>query len=288
MTGWDEHGHAVPTGLPIDRYLRSGELQDAENCGYEPISVLAEIGIDRTYGRPQTQYRNGRIVCSDGTVLERGGTLNCVWAVTRLPPPDPGVAGSLDKQAIRDATPTSRCGLCGHHAVDHGRSLGGGNMSCAVCPDRVCCHHSGVAGEPEATTKEASEIDSPVRPTQLPVPTPDGPAAADVAGVATVSKLVRDRVPDLIRESGEEPVIHVASDAEFRRLLREKLIEEVAEFLVSGDPTELADVVEVAEALGWVLGVDLDRVGAAKIRDRGGFVRRYVWSGNRPAGVPRG
>jgi hypothetical protein len=62
MTGWDEHGHARPTGLPIDRYLGSGDLQDAEDCGYAPVSVLAEMGIDYSHGDSQIQYRDGRIV----------------------------------------------------------------------------------------------------------------------------------------------------------------------------------------------------------------------------------
>jgi hypothetical protein len=46
--------------------------------------------------------------------------------------------------------------------------------------------HSGVAGEPEATTKEAPEIDSPAPPTQLPTPEGVRPAAADVAGGVVV------------------------------------------------------------------------------------------------------
>ena len=94
MTGWDEHGHARPTGLPVDRYLGSGDLQDAENCGYAPVAVLRELGVDYAYDDPQIQFRDGRIVLTDGTVLERGGALGCVWAVTRLPAADhSGVAG---------------------------------------------------------------------------------------------------------------------------------------------------------------------------------------------------
>lgn len=85
MTGWDEHGFAVMTGLPIDRYLGQGDLQDAENCNYAPVSVLAELGVDTSHGDPQVQFRDGRIFLLDGTVLERGGTLHCVWAVTVLP-----------------------------------------------------------------------------------------------------------------------------------------------------------------------------------------------------------
>jgi hypothetical protein len=85
MTGWNEYGHAVKTGLPIDKYLGSGDLQDAENCGYAPVSVLAELGVDTTFGDPQIQYRDGKITLTDGTVLELGGTFRAVWAVTRLP-----------------------------------------------------------------------------------------------------------------------------------------------------------------------------------------------------------
>ncbi len=85
MTGWDEYGHARPTGLPVDRHLGGGDLQDAEECGYAPTSVLAEMPVDEAHGDPMTQFRDGRIFLTDGTVLERGGTLNCVWAVIRLP-----------------------------------------------------------------------------------------------------------------------------------------------------------------------------------------------------------
>ncbi len=87
MTGWDEHGHARKTGHPVDQHLGNGDLQDAENCGYSPSSVLADLGVDPRHGDPLDQYRDGRITLLDGAVLERGGTLNCVWAVTRLDDP---------------------------------------------------------------------------------------------------------------------------------------------------------------------------------------------------------
>lgn len=85
MIGWDEHGHARRTGLPIDRVLGAGVLQDAENCGYSPWPLLAELDVDRTFGRPVDQFRDGCLVLLDGTILERGGTLGAVWAVTRPP-----------------------------------------------------------------------------------------------------------------------------------------------------------------------------------------------------------
>ncbi|TAE56625.1 MAG: hypothetical protein EAZ88_03705 [Oscillatoriales cyanobacterium] len=42
-------------------------------------------------------------------------------------------------------------------------------------------------------------------------------------------KLVRDRIPDIIRESGNECETAVLSDEEYRQALRQKLIEEAAE-----------------------------------------------------------
>ncbi|MFE7271919.1 nucleoside triphosphate pyrophosphohydrolase [Streptomyces sp. NPDC057623] len=49
-------------------------------------------------------------------------------------------------------------------------------------------------------------------------------------------KLVRDRIPQIIREGGAEPVTYVAGPEDYRSRLRDKLREEVAEFLDSSGP----------------------------------------------------
>ncbi|MGW2077122.1 pyrophosphohydrolase domain-containing protein [Streptomyces sp. NPDC001939] len=101
------------------------------------------------------------------------------------------------------------------------------------------------------------------------------------------SKLVRDRIPQIIREDGAEPVTYVAGPEEYRNRLRDKLGEEVAEFLEADDskaPEELADVLEVVHALAADLGVDagqLERIREVKASERGGFAERIVWTGNR-------
>ncbi|MFF9171776.1 MULTISPECIES: nucleoside triphosphate pyrophosphohydrolase [unclassified Streptomyces] len=100
-------------------------------------------------------------------------------------------------------------------------------------------------------------------------------------------KLVRDRIPQIIRRSGAEPVIYTADQAEYRTRLRDKLGEEVTEFLGADDaqaPEELADVLEVVRALAADLGVDadqLEKIREAKASARGGFAERVVWTGNR-------
>lgn len=92
-------------------------------------------------------------------------------------------------------------------------------------------------------------------------------------------KLVRDRIPDIIRAKGETPVTHVADEAEYWKKLRDKLKEEVIEFLESESPEEVADVLEVIVALcaakGWTLR-DIEQMRSKKAAERGGFWKRII------------
>jgi predicted house-cleaning noncanonical NTP pyrophosphatase (MazG superfamily) len=104
-----------------------------------------------------------------------------------------------------------------------------------------------------------------------------------------VSKLVRDKIPQIIRATGLEPIIRVAEAEEYHGRLRAKLREEVEEFLASDDdPEELADILEVLYTLAEHGGTDrrqLERLRAAKVEERGGFAGRIIWSGNRSPGI---
>jgi predicted house-cleaning noncanonical NTP pyrophosphatase (MazG superfamily) len=101
--------------------------------------------------------------------------------------------------------------------------------------------------------------------------------AAEEGGSA--EKLVRDRIPEIIRASGEEPETRVADRAEYAGWLRAKLVEEAGEYIASGDPGELADVLEVVHALAATHGLTpagLERRRAAKAAERGGFDERLI------------
>jgi predicted house-cleaning noncanonical NTP pyrophosphatase (MazG superfamily) len=98
-------------------------------------------------------------------------------------------------------------------------------------------------------------------------------------------KLVRDKIPEIIRSKGQEPIIYRAPASEYGTWLRDKLQEEVAEFIASdNDPEELADILEVLYALAEQAGADrqqLEKLRAVKAEERGGFAGRIIWSGNR-------
>jgi predicted house-cleaning noncanonical NTP pyrophosphatase (MazG superfamily) len=93
-------------------------------------------------------------------------------------------------------------------------------------------------------------------------------------------KLVRDRIPEIIRSKGQEPMIYTASVEEFGTRLRDKLQEEVAEFIASdNDPEELADILEVLYAIAEQVGTDrqqLEKLRAVKAEQRGGFAGRII------------
>ena len=90
-------------------------------------------------------------------------------------------------------------------------------------------------------------------------------------------KLVRDRIPELIAAGGETPVIRVLEDGEYLSRLEDKLDEEVAEYHRSGEPEELADILEVVWALAAARGISgeaLTTLRQKKREARGGFSER--------------
>ncbi len=93
------------------------------------------------------------------------------------------------------------------------------------------------------------------------------------------NKLVRDKIPDIITRHGDKPVTKILDVGAYRRELRRKLREEVAEFGESGEVEELVDVLEVVYALAAAEGVNqfqLEKMRKRKRKERGGFDRRIL------------
>ncbi|WP_265109438.1 nucleoside triphosphate pyrophosphohydrolase [Halosolutus halophilus] len=92
-------------------------------------------------------------------------------------------------------------------------------------------------------------------------------------------KLVRDRIPELIDATDEQPVIHIADDEEYADRLAAKLTEEAVEYQDSRELEELADVLAVLHAILEDRGrtmADLETRRREKRAERGGFEDRIV------------
>ncbi len=93
------------------------------------------------------------------------------------------------------------------------------------------------------------------------------------------NKLVRDKIPEYIKTKGGTPRTHIADEAEYWRKLKEKLIEETGEFVEAENIEELADLLEVIEAIIFVKKfdqVELARMKDKKAAERGKFIERIV------------
>lgn len=92
-------------------------------------------------------------------------------------------------------------------------------------------------------------------------------------------KLVRDKIPEIIEDNGEEPLTHRATDEEYEQRLIDKLDEEVAEFRESRELEELADILEVIHAICEhrdVTKEQLEKTRERKAEQRGRFEEMIV------------
>jgi predicted house-cleaning noncanonical NTP pyrophosphatase (MazG superfamily) len=87
------------------------------------------------------------------------------------------------------------------------------------------------------------------------------------------NKLVRDKIPEIIRANGEMPVTRILDDKEYLQELVRKLDEEVAEFKSDMSLEELADIQEVVLALADTIAnrEELEKVRVEKAKARGRF-----------------
>lgn len=92
-------------------------------------------------------------------------------------------------------------------------------------------------------------------------------------------KLVRDKIPDIIRGEGKTAVCAVLSAQEMQAHLACKLCEEAEEYRASLEAEELADVLEVLYAIAVERGIsraELEALRARKAETRGGFASRIL------------
>ena len=93
------------------------------------------------------------------------------------------------------------------------------------------------------------------------------------------NKLVRDKIPEIIEESGKTCETKILSDEEYLQMLDKKLDEELAEYHKDQNIEELADLLEVlyatAKARGYSIE-ELENVRVEKQKARGSFDNKIL------------
>ncbi len=93
------------------------------------------------------------------------------------------------------------------------------------------------------------------------------------------NKLVRDKIPEYIKSKGATPISHIADEAEYWQKLKEKLFEEIEEFNKDENAEEIADILEVLEAVIKYKKFNMEEVLEIKEKkalDRGKFNDRII------------
>ena len=91
------------------------------------------------------------------------------------------------------------------------------------------------------------------------------------------NKLVRDKIPDIIKSDNKTCLTKVLDDEEYLSSLNTKLQEEMKEYLESGKVEELADLEEVLRAILDVKKVsyeDFEKIRLEKVSKRGAFKKK--------------
>ena len=88
------------------------------------------------------------------------------------------------------------------------------------------------------------------------------------------NKAIRDKIPEIIKESGKNCNVKKLKDSEFLVELEKKLIEELTEYQESKDVEELADMLEVIYRISELRGItsnELENIKNEKAKKRGKF-----------------
>jgi len=87
-------------------------------------------------------------------------------------------------------------------------------------------------------------------------------------------KAIRDKIPEIIRESGVKCFVKPLPKDKFLLEMEKKLREEVEEYFQTKSPIELADVIEVIYRISELRNIsreELDKIRQEKLEKHGGF-----------------
>ena len=88
------------------------------------------------------------------------------------------------------------------------------------------------------------------------------------------NKAIRDKIPEIIKNSGNNCNVKKLTDDEFLIEIEAKLREELEEYFQSKSVEELADIIEVVNRISVLRGVseeELEKIRERKSTERGKF-----------------
>ena len=91
------------------------------------------------------------------------------------------------------------------------------------------------------------------------------------------NKLVRDKIPEIIKSEGREVKAKILNDEEYKKELNQKLQEEVREYLENNNVEELADIVEVVYGILNSMDItieEFEKIRKEKAKKRGAFNKK--------------
>lgn len=91
-------------------------------------------------------------------------------------------------------------------------------------------------------------------------------------------KLVRDNIPKIIEGTSQNCSYKILSEDEFLEELKRKLVEEAVEFCNEPSMEEIADIIEVLDAIVVANDYsydDIHKIKRDKAKERGSFFEKY-------------
>jgi len=99
--------------------------------------------------------------------------------------------------------------------------------------------------------------------------------------IVKYNKLIRDRIPEIIKKAGWKPTVRKLKKAEFLKALKKKVLEEARELIRAKDKkgviNEIVDIQELIDTLTSEIGLSkpqIKKFQAVKRKKRVGFKKR--------------
>ena len=92
-------------------------------------------------------------------------------------------------------------------------------------------------------------------------------------------KLIRDKIPEIIEQSGKKSIVEVMDNDTYIEYLEQKLNEELAEYQQDKSIEKLADLLEVMYVVVTARGYsveELERIRLEKAEKRGAFEKKLL------------